>query len=285
MIRRKTLSNLILTLFVAFMCVPFLLTAVYSISTEWGKSIFPSGLTLKWYGQLYSDPRFIEAIVRSCLLTFGTLIAVLIIVVPSIVIITLYLPDLEKYLKPTVLMPYAIPGVVLATGLLKTYSSGFIPLTVVLSGGIFIYSLPFMYQSIHNGLREVDARTLMEAAEILGASKPEAFVKVLLPNIRIGIMVGSLLTFSTFLGEFQITNMLLGGDFETIRIYMLRVMQINGHLSSAVVVSYFLLLLIISAIIVKITSHKPYVSSSDRDKKVRRATQTKGRASNELFND
>lgn len=285
MTRGRLRPNLILSLFVLFMCVPFLLTFVYSLSTEWGKSILPTGLTLQWYEQLYADPRFIEAVVRSCLLTFGTLIAVLIIVVPSIVIISIYLPKAEKLMKPTVLMPYAIPGVVLATGLLKTYSGSPVPLTAVLSGGLFIYALPFMYQSIHSSLREVDAKTLMEASELLGASKLQAFVRILLPNIKIGIMVGSLLTFSTFLGEFQITNMLLGGDFETIRIYMLRVMKINGHLSSAVVVSYFLLLLIISAMIVKTTSGKKNKSMARREETAGPVSEMKGSASNELLND
>ncbi|GGL49028.1 ABC transporter permease [Sporolactobacillus putidus] len=283
--RKSFSSSLILSLFVLLMCVPFLLTFVYSISTEWGKSILPTGLTLQWYEQLYADPRFIQSVVRSCLLTFGTLIAVLIIVVPSIVMISIYLPKAEKFMKPTVLMPYAIPGVVLATGLLRTYSGSPVPLTAVLSGGIFIYALPFMYQSIHNNLREVDAKTLMEASEILGASKLQAFVRLLLPNIKIGIMVGSLLTFSTFLGEFQITNMLLGGDFETIRIYMLRVMKINGHLSSAVVVTYFLLLLMISAVIVKATSRKSYKLMAGQEETTLSISEMKGSASNELLND
>ncbi|MCO7125371.1 ABC transporter permease subunit [Sporolactobacillus shoreicorticis] len=250
----RNVNRLIISLFVAFMCLPILITLVYSFATEWGKSIFPSGYTFKWYLQLYKDPQFIAAILRSLLLTVVTLGAVLVILVPSIALVAIYLPKYDRFFKPTVLLPYAIPGVVLATGLMRTYTNGFVPLFAVLSGGLFIYSLPFMYQSVRSSLQEIDGARLMEAAEVLGASKVYAFIRILLPNIKIGIMVGSLLTFSAFFGEFQLTNMILGGDFETIRIYMLRVMKVNGHLSSSVVMTYLILLIMVSALIVKVTN-------------------------------
>lgn len=279
----KQMNWLILTLFIAFMCLPIVVTLIYSLSTEWGKSIVPTGFTLKWFLQLYQDPQFIAAIIRSLILTVVTLAVVLVILVPSIALVAIYLPKLDRLFKPMVLMPYAIPGVVLATGLIRTYTNGAVPLFAVLSGGLFIYALPFMYQSVRSSLREIDGARLMEAAEMLGASKAHAFIRILLPNIKIGIMVGSLLTFSVFFGEFQLTNMILGGDYETIRIYMLRVMKINGHLSSAVVMTYLMLLVILSALIVRLTNNKRKRFVSNHEKAMK-SPIVKRSPANELLN-
>jgi putative spermidine/putrescine transport system permease protein len=96
-------------------------------------------------------------------------------------------------------------------------------------------------------------------------------------------MVGSLLTFSVFFGEFQLTNMILGGDYETIRIYMLRVMKINGHLSSAVVMTYLMLLVILSALIVRLMNNKRKRFVGNHEKAMK-SPIVKGSPANELLN-
>ena len=161
-------------------------------------------------------------------------------------------------------MPYAIPGVILATGLLRMYSGSVIPMYAVLVGGLFIGSLPFMYQGVRNSLESVQTKKLMEAAEILGANKFISFIKIILPNIRLGLLITTLLIFSSFFGEFVLTNLLIGGRYETIRIYMLRRMNENGHLASAVMVAYFILLILISFIITYLTSSKRRVRKQKR---------------------
>ena len=75
-----------------------------------------------------------------------------------------------------------------------------------------------------------------------------------MPNIRLGLLITTLFIFSGFFGEFVLTNLLIGGNYETIRIYMLKRMNENGHLASAVMVAYFGLLLVISLIITYLTS-------------------------------
>ena len=176
--------------------------------------------------------------------------------VPTVFLVYMYFPKVDHFMKGLVLMPYAIPGVILATGLLRMYSGSVIPMYAVLVGGLFIGSLPFMYQGVRNSLESVQTKKLMEAAEILGANKFISFIKIILPNIRLGLLITTLLIFSSFFGEFVLTNLLIGGRYETIRIYMLRRMNENGHLASAVMVAYFILLILISFIITYLTSSK-----------------------------
>ncbi|WP_258535710.1 ABC transporter permease [Bacillus sp. 03113] len=254
--KRMTQHHIIVTLFLLYLALPLIATFFYSIATRWTKTIFPDGLTLKWYTELYGDPRFIEAMSRTFLLTVGSMIVIILIMVPTVFVITVYLPKLERILKVIVLMPYAIPGVVAAVGLLRAYAGGAIPMVVILSGAFFVAVLPFMYQGIRNSLQSVNSVTLMEAAELLGATRTQSFINVILPNIKSGVIVSSILSFSILFGEFVLTNLLVGGYFETIQIYLFRRMNESGHLSSSVVISYFIVLVLLCWIIIKISSNK-----------------------------
>ncbi len=88
--------------------------------------------------------------------------------VPTVFLVYMYFPKVDDFMKGLVLMPYAIPGVILATGLLRMYSGSVIPMYAVLVGGLFIGSLPFLYQGVRSSLESVQTKKLMEAAEILG---------------------------------------------------------------------------------------------------------------------
>ncbi|ALC80535.1 MULTISPECIES: ABC transporter permease [Bacillus] len=257
------------TIFMMYLALPLIATFLYSIATSWTKTVLPDGYTFKWYAELYGDPRFVEAMTRTFLLTVGSMIVIILVMVPTVFVITVYLPKLERLLKIIVLMPYAIPGVVAAVGLIRAYAGGTIPMIIVVSGAFFVAVLPFMYQGVRNSLQSVDSVRLMEAAELLGASRTKAFTRVILPNIKSGIIVSSILAFSILFGEFVLTNLLVGGSFETIQIYLFRRMNESGHLSSSVVISYFIVLVILCWCIIRISSKKK---------------QNKRRKSDELLN-
>ncbi len=254
--RKKThyTSYLILSIFVLYMLFPFISTFFYATSTKWSNTMLPTDFTFQWFIQLMQDPNFTSAVLRSITLTFTTLAVVLVVMVPTVYLVYLYFPKVDHFMKGLVLMPYAIPGVILATGLLRMYSGSVIPMYWVLVGALFIGSLPFMYQGVRNSLESIQTKKLIEAAEILGANRFTSFIKIVLPNIRLGLLITTLLIFSSFFGEFVLTNLLIGGRYETIRIYMLRRMNENGHLASAVMVAYFILLILISFVITYLTS-------------------------------
>jgi putative spermidine/putrescine transport system permease protein len=70
--------------------------------------------------------------------------------------------------------------------------------------------LPFMTISIATSLENIDS-SINEAAEILGASKRYAFLRITLPLCKHGIIAGSILVFSLAVSVF-VTPMMLGGS-------------------------------------------------------------------------
>lgn len=244
----------------AFLVIPLLVTLLFSISTEWQNTILPKGITFDVYLKLFSDERFLMAMGRSFLVAILTVTVSLAIMVPTIFVVAVYFPRLEKLLQTLVLLPFALPGVVAAVGLIKLYSSP--PFAIsgtiwILLGVYFIVVMPFVYQSIRNSLRSIHAPELMDAAEVLGASKQKAFLRVILPNIMPGMLVASLLSFSVIFGEFVLANMLVGGSYEVVQVYLFRMMGTDGHASSATIVTFFLLVFIFYALVLKIGNWKP----------------------------
>lgn len=136
------------------------------------------------------------------------------------------------------------------------------------AGRVFIVIMPYVYQSVRNSLRTINAAEMMEAAEVLGANKTKAFLQVVLPNIMPGIIVASLLSFSMLFGEFVLANMLVGGSFEVVQVYLFRMLGTDGHASSATIMTFFLLVALLYFFIIKIGNWSPYKAASTGDEEV-----------------
>lgn len=80
-----------------------------------------------------------------------------------------------------------------------------------------IYSLPFMVQPVYAGLSNLPA-TLEEASYVLGKGKVETLIRVLLPNIKPALIVGTVLSFAHTIGEFGVVLMIGGNIPEQTRV-------------------------------------------------------------------
>jgi putative spermidine/putrescine transport system permease protein len=113
------------------------------------------------------------------------------------------------------LLPFVIPAVVLVFGLIRIYSRPPFSMTasvfttnILLIAGYMVLSLPYIYRAVDTGLRSIDARTLTEAAQSLGAGWPTIMLRVIFPNIRSALLSGAFLTFAIVIGEFVLAAFL-----------------------------------------------------------------------------
>ncbi|MCV5641099.1 ABC transporter permease, partial [Escherichia coli] len=75
---------------VGIMLIPILATFVYSISSRWGATVLPDGLTFDWYVKLLTDPRFLQAFGRSLFICIASLTLSVILVLPAIFVVFYY---------------------------------------------------------------------------------------------------------------------------------------------------------------------------------------------------
>ena len=97
-------------------------------------------------------------------------------------------------------------GVIAALGGMRTLAFSFEGLVI----GSILYSLPFMTQPIRVALEGLGPDPL-EAAATLGASRRQAFFRVIVPEARAGFLTGVILTFAHTVGEFGVVLM-IGGN-------------------------------------------------------------------------
>lgn len=185
--------------------VPLILTFWWSLRAE--KDI----LGFEAYGRLFADANFWSALAETVVDSIATIVLSLLIIVPTAFWVTLRLPKLRPAVEFITLLPFVIPPVVLVLGILRLYARPPLLLTSTYGSSrlvlICIYaaiSFPYMFRSVDTGLRAIDVRSLTEAAQTLGAGWATILGRVILPNIRVALLSGSLLTFAIVFGEYAI---------------------------------------------------------------------------------
>jgi putative spermidine/putrescine transport system permease protein len=206
--RRRRLSGsqiaswLIFILAMIYFFLPLIATLEFSLRAK------PAGAA---YTNTLKDPQFFSSLGYSFLIGLITIVISTLIIVPTAYWVRLRLPRLRPIVEFVTLMPFVIPPVILAFGLIRSFSTGFLPLAasqrgsdVLLIVAYTILSFPYMYRAIDTGLRTIDVRSLTEAGQSLGSGTLRILWSVIFPNLRIAILSGAFLTLAIVIGEFTL---------------------------------------------------------------------------------
>ena len=141
------------------------------------------------------------------------------------------------------MVPYLVPGVVMAIGFVTVFRNGmpnFFDPAVLLVMIYFIRRLPYGVRSTTSSLRQIKP-SLEEAAVNLGATPLGAFIKITVPLIFPGIVVGALMSFITAINELSSTLILYDAGTITmpVKVY---VAVLDGEFGLAAALSTILLL-------------------------------------------
>lgn len=175
-----------------------------------------------WYLTVFDDPAFRSSFWLSVQIALETVAIGLVLLVPTVFWIHLRLPRLRPLMDLITILPFVVPPIVLIVGLapfLRTFK-WLIVRPEVLALVYVVFALPFLYRALDAGFRAIDLRTLVEAAESLGATMLGTLLRVILPNLRAAIIGGSLLTVAISMGEFTVASLL---GFYTFPIYTYQV--------------------------------------------------------------
>lgn len=159
-----------------------------------------------------------QGIGNSLILAVVTALIVLVLLVPTMLLVEIRLPRLRRVLELVCLLPLTVPAIVLVVGLAPVYSVitrlvGSAPWTLALAYGVLV--LPYAYRAIAADLAGLDAITLSEAARSLGAGPLGVLTRVLLPNLRRGLVAAALITVAVVLGEYTIASLLSRTTLQT----------------------------------------------------------------------
>ena len=161
----------------------------------------------------------LAAITTLCLLVFATPVAYWLAkpsrgrAVSRLKVLLMGIIAMPLVLPPTVIGFYLLlllsPSVGIGKWLIEHNIS---PLVFTFEGlviGSIIYSLPFYIQPVYSLFLRIPASD-REVAHLLEPSRLRRFIRVALPQARIGIILGSLISFAHTIGEFGVVLMIGG---------------------------------------------------------------------------
>ncbi|MCI1857506.1 MAG: ABC transporter permease [Sporolactobacillus sp.] len=208
-----------------FLLGPLVIIFLTSFGADSYLSFPPKSLSLRWYRHIFATEAFITTFKTSVFVScIGNLIA-LIIGLPTAYILSRYQFIGKKAVNMIFLSPLLIPGIVLGFTLLKYVVVAYhFPIYTSLLIGHSVIMLPFIIRVVSASLANFDF-TIEEAALSLGAGKIAALFKVVLPNIRSGLIAAILLAFLESFNNVDVSIFLVGPGVSTLPIQMLQYVE------------------------------------------------------------
>ncbi|ALF60214.1 molybdate ABC transporter permease subunit [Psychrobacter urativorans] len=194
----------------------------------------------------------LASITTLCLLLFATPIAYWLAkpsrryIVGRIKVVLMGVIAMPLVLPPTAIGFYLLllmsPTSGLGKWLTEHHISTFIFTFEGLVIGSIIYSLPFYVQPVYAQFLRIP-KSVLEMAHLLEPSRLRCFIKVALPQARVGIVLGSLISFAHTIGEFGVVLMIGGsisGETKVISIAIYEQVEAlnydTAHIMSAVLI-------------------------------------------------
>ena len=214
----RALATIVAVIFAVVLVLPVATLVLVSFAREgsWTTQTLPSAYTFANYQRLFTDPYAAEVFVNS--LTMSAIAAVAALLWSFCVVTLLrWRRDERKFfgeggrrlLSLLVLIPWALPGTVVAVAVAEAYGGpGSLLGSFVLVGPFwilpvvyFLRFMPLVVRALQASMEQLDP-TLEEAAGSLGARAWQRFMRVTLPLVWPGAVAGTLLAFVIALGEY-----------------------------------------------------------------------------------
>lgn len=214
----RILQHVFLGLVGLFLAMPLIVVAGVSVNEKKSLTFPPDGLSLAWYGELFTDPGWRGALVASLLLAAFAAALAVIIALPLAYFLWRRIAPWANIFRLLGVAPFILPPVITALGFLSFWATAGMygqPVTAVISHAIFFVTLPLVTISL--GFTTID-RALLEAAATMGADDRTIVRTIILPLIVPYIISGYAFAFVLSLNEYIIAYMTVGFTVETLPI-------------------------------------------------------------------
>ena len=245
--KKNIFQKAYLALILLFFYLPIAYVVFFSFNESKSLTTF-TGFSLKWYEKMFASRPMMESVY------YSLLVAIIATIVSTIVgtIVAIGLSKSNKIIQEIVTqvnnLPMLNPDIVTAIGLMLFFSTLNIPTgfaTLLLAHVIFC--IPYVILSIMPKLRQLD-NNLAEAALDLGCTPFQALYKVIIPQIKEGIVSGALIAFTMSFDDFVISYFTTGPGINNISTYVYSsVKRINpsiNALSTMIVIGITIVLIL-----------------------------------------
>jgi len=226
--------------------LPYLMLTIVSISKSWGNPLSWENITLSHYGAIFAS----SGIARRALINS---LSLAVSAATLAVLLTAALATMVERTKfwgrglvgSIAMVPFAIPGIAFGVAMMWAYISP----PIALYGTIWILLvtyvtkwIPLGFMSARLSLKQMSSE-FEEAARNLGATWTYAFMKVTLPLIAVGLVIGWLQIFIHAIGELAASSLVYSPGKEVLSVLVL-VLFDQGRFESVAALAVMLLVIV-----------------------------------------
>ncbi|MEW7008702.1 ABC transporter permease [Lentilitoribacter sp. EG35] len=206
-----------------FLMVPILIIIPLSFNaepyfsfTEGMLSFDPAAYSVRWYTNIFDDPKWILSIKNSFIVgIFAALIATVLGTIAAVGLSSPVMP-FKRFFMALLLSPMIVPLIIVAAGMFFFYTrfnlvGSYVGLIIAHAA----LGIPFVIITVTATLSGFD-RSLYNAGISMGASPFKSFRDIVIPLIRPGVISGGLFAFVTSFDEVVLVLFLAGPGQRTI---------------------------------------------------------------------
>ena len=268
----KFLSKFYMFIVFALLYAPIAVLIIFSFNDGGSLSEF-TGVSLKWYGELFQDEEALTALKNSLILAVcSSVIATTIATFAALGLHHMRNKYVKGAVKSITNIPMMNPDIVTGVSMMLLFVAvaKFIHAKQFFGFGTMLiahttFNLPYALLSIMPRFNQLD-KSLSEAAQDLGCTPARAFFSVELPEIIPGIVSGLMMSFTLSLDDFVISHFVSSPNFQTLPLYVYNQTVHNVKFSM-----YALCALIVAIILVILLAVNFTGSVSGKKKSKRRA--------------
>ncbi len=264
-------NRLFMALVFVFLYAPIILLIIFSFNSGNSNTVW-KGFSLEWYGKLFQNRLIMQSVYTTLLVSLlATIIAT---IAGTFAAIGFY--AMRRRMRESLMTVNNIPmmnadivtGVALCLFFVAFFSfwgdfatwfngiQGLIQLPVRLTMGFgtlliahVSFNIPYVILSVGPKLRQMD-KNLVDAAQDLGCTWMQAFWKVIIPEIKPGIVSGALTAFTMSIDDFIISYFTAGSSSSTLAmtIYGMTKKRVSPQIN-AISTLLFVTVLILLAIV------------------------------------
>jgi len=237
-----------------FLYAPIFVLITFSFNSSRSRSVW-TGFSLDWYRRLFSDGAILDALYTS--IVIAVLAAVFATIAGTFAAVGFYnmrgrwrVPLMQinniPMMNADIVTGVSLSLLCVSLGSFLQFRLGFGTLLLA----HITFCIPYVVLAIMPKLRQVDGN-LVDAARDLGCTWMQAFWKVIIPEIRPGIINGLIIAFTLSIDDFVISYFTAGGNIMTLPMQIFamtrrRVSPEINALSTILFLSVLILLIIIN---------------------------------------
>lgn len=220
---RWILFAILVIFFLFTTCAPILATLITSLTKTYGLPFGLENMTFQNFTQMLQIQNVARAFKNSLFLSVtSSLVITIVTMIIAYISIRGGVRGVKgvKFMQMTVVLPYAVPGVIIALSMILAFSQPIAGVRLYNTIWILLiaYIARFMnlgYNNISGAISQVDT-SLEEAARISGASQLRAFKDVMLPLLKSSLISSFFLVVAPTISELSLSSLLWSVGNETI---------------------------------------------------------------------